>query len=67
MLVEKLSEGLGNKILQTLDLKSLLLVIVNLVNAILSTKGDVEAEDRQIIDYGMSIIIGILVYSDECL
>lgn len=61
-LVEKLDGKLGEKILSRLDLKSFLINIQSLIYDIMVKTVELESEDRLIIEFGMSIMVNILLF-----
>lgn len=65
-LADRLKGSLGDKIIEALDLKRLMQEIINIVGHILQVLEDVSL-NKQIVEYAMSILVTILVYSQESL
>lgn len=66
-LVEKLAQSkLGEQIINTLDLSALLKEIVKMVSNIISGQAELESEDRLIIDFGLSILVSIVLFEEKC-
>ena len=61
-LVEKLDGKLGEKILSRLDLSTFLTQIQSLIYDIMVKTNELESEDRLIIEFGMSIMVNILLF-----
>ena len=59
--------SLAKKIVDMFDLKSLLESLMAFITEILSKNHDFELEDRNIIEYSLSLLLGILLYSPQFL
>ena len=64
-LSEKLDGKLGEKILSKLDLLAFLSQIQSLIFDIMVKTQELESEDRLIIEFGMSIVVDILLYDSQ--
>lgn len=64
-LVDKLDGKLGDKILSHLDLTKFSLQIQNLIYDIMMKTAELESEDRLIIEFGMSILVNILLFDSQ--
>ena len=64
-LVDRLRGELGSQILSTLNLKDLLEVISNLGFNTLTDSGDLEPEDRMILEYSLTILMAILFFDEN--
>ncbi|EAS02785.2 ubiquitin carboxy-terminal hydrolase (macronuclear) [Tetrahymena thermophila SB210] len=65
ILKEKLSGKLGQKIMDTLDIESMLTKIIEILFNVVSLDSELESEDRVIIDFCWCIIIDIVLYDTK--
>ncbi|KAL4498387.1 hypothetical protein ABPG72_013193 [Tetrahymena utriculariae] len=65
ILKEKLSGKLGQKIMDTLDIESMLSKIIEILFNVVSLDSELESEDRVIIDFCWCIIIDIVLYDTK--
>ncbi|KAL4448730.1 hypothetical protein ABPG74_012819 [Tetrahymena malaccensis] len=65
ILKEKLSGKLGQKIMDTLDIESMLSKIIEILFNVVSLESELESEDRVIIDFCWCIIIDIVLYDTK--
>ena len=64
-LAEKLKGELGDHIISTINFKDMIKLITSLGNDILSKNGELESEDRLIVEYSLSILTAILLFEKE--
>lgn len=65
ILSEKLQGELGDKIIQTLNINQLMNEIINIILNIIKDNSELESEDRLIIDFGLSILVTIIMQNDN--
>jgi hypothetical protein len=53
---------LGDMILATLDIKSMLKKMIEIAESVVSIEGELESEDRGIVDFCCVIIVDILLF-----
>lgn len=61
-LVEKMRGKLGDLIISTLDISSMLSKLIEIGLSVVSIEGELESEDRGIIDFCCVIILDILLF-----
>lgn len=59
-MVERLKDGLGASILKKIDLPEFSTVLKGIIDELLSSKQDLESEDRGIIEYGVITLVVIV-------
>ena len=64
-LVDRLRGELGSQILETINLNELIEVISSLSYNILTDTGDLESEDRMVLEYSLSILMSILLFNEK--
>jgi hypothetical protein len=62
VLVERLKGDLGNHIIKTINFKDFIKLLSGLGYDILRIEGDLESEDRMLLEYSVSILTAILLF-----